>query len=174
MITRRSISVTLVLALASLLLLLQSSFVAAKGGPKILEFQTMVGVPQVFTGQTNKALIRDVPGGGIPWMLTSATGELSTSGHLEIKVQGLVLASGVNAGNNPVANFRGLVSCLTNASPPGFVNVSTGDFAATTGAATAGGGNASIEANLDLPNPCLAPLVFVTSSGGAWFASTGG
>ena len=50
MATRRSISVTLVLALAGVLLLLQSSFVAAKGGPTILEWQTMVGVPQAFTG----------------------------------------------------------------------------------------------------------------------------
>ena len=172
MVTRRSISITLVLALASLLLLLQSSLVAAKGPPKILEFQTMVGVPQAFTGQTNKALIRDVPGGGIPWMLTSAKGELSTSGHLEITVTGLVLATGANAGINPVGNFRGLVSCLTTSAT--VVNVPTGDFPATTGAATAGGGNAKIEASLDLPNPCIAPIVFVTSSGGAWFASTGG
>ena len=50
MATRRSISVTLVLALAGCLLLLQSSFVSAKGGPTILEWQTMVGVPQAFTG----------------------------------------------------------------------------------------------------------------------------
>jgi hypothetical protein len=174
MITRRSISVTLVLALASLLLLVQTAFVTATGGPKILEFQTMVGVPQAFTGQTNKALIRDVPGGGIPWTLTSAKGELSTSGKLEITVTGLVLAAGANAGTNPVGNFRGLVSCLTDASTPAVVNVSTGDFAATTGAATAGGGNAKIEATLDLPNPCIAPIVFVTSPGGAWFAATGG
>jgi hypothetical protein len=174
MITRRSISVTLVLALASLLLLVQTAFVTATGGPKILEFQTMVGVPQAFTGLTNKALIRDVPGGGIPWTLTSAKGELSTSGKLEITVTGLVLAAGANAGTNPVGNFRGLVSCLTDASTPAVVNVSTGDFAATTGAATAGGGNAKIEATLDLPNPCIAPIVFVTSPGGAWFAATGG
>jgi hypothetical protein len=27
---------------------------------------------------------------------------------------------------------------------------------------------------LELPSPCLAPIVFVTSPGGAWFAVTGG
>jgi hypothetical protein len=171
---RRNVSISLVLTLAGLLLLVQSSFVSAKGPPKILEFQTMVGVPAAFTGQANKALIRDVPGGGIPWTLTSAKGELATSGKLEITVTGLVLAAGANAGSNPVANFRGLVSCLTDASTPAVVNVSTGDFRATTGAATAGGGNARIEATLDLPNPCIAPIIFVTSPGGAWFASTGG
>jgi len=172
MITRRSISVTLVLALASLLLVVQTAFVSAKGGPKMLEFQTMVGVPQAFTGAANAAVIRGVPGGGIPWRLDLGKGELSTGGHLEIKVRGLVLAAGANTGNNPVANFRGLVSCLTDGAA--VVNVSTGEFPATTGPASAGGGNANIEANLDLPNPCIAPIVFVTSPGGAWFASTGG
>ena len=68
--------------------------------------------------------------------------------------------------------FRGLVSCLT--SDAAVVNTPTGDFPATLGAATAGGGNANIEANLDLPNPCIAPIVFVTSGGGSWFAATGG
>ena len=172
MITRRSISVTLVLALASLLLLIQTAFVTAKGGPNMLEFQTMVGVPQAFTGATNAPAIRGVPGGGIPWRLDLGKGELSTGGHLEIKVRGLVLAAGANEGNNPVGNFRGLVSCLTDSAT--VVNVPTGDFPATTGPASAGGGNANIEANLDLPNPCIAPIVFVTSLGGAWFAATGG
>ena len=168
---RRTLSITLALALATLFLL-QSSFAAARGGPKILEFDTMVGVPAAFGGTTNAALIRNVPGGGLPWMLTSAKGELSTSGKLEIGVTGLVLAAGGNAGSNPVGNFRGLVSCLTTDAT--IVNVSTGDFPATTGPATAGGGNAKIEATLDLPNPCIAPIVFVTNTGGSWFSATGG
>lgn len=172
MVTRRTLSFTLVLALAGVLLLLQSSFVAARGGPKILQFDTMVGVPQAFTGATNQAKIRDVPGGGIPWTLASAKGELSTSGHLEVSVRGLVLAAGANAGSNPVNAFKAIVSCLdANAA---VVNISTATVSATTGPATAGGGNADIEANLDLPNPCIAPIVFVTSGGGAWFAATGG
>lgn len=133
----------------------------------------MVGVPQAFTGEANKALIRDVTGGGIPWRLDLGTGELSTGGHLEIKVRGLVLASGANAGSNPVNAFRGLVSCLT--ADAHVVNVPTDNtFPATTGAATAGGGNADIEETLDLPNPCIAPIVFVTNGGGSWFAATGG
>lgn len=174
MATRRSISVTLVLALAGVLLLLQSSLVAAKGGPTILEWQTMVGVPQAFTGPTNAALIRNVNGGGIPWRLDLGKGELSRNGHVEIKVRGLVLASGANAGNNPVGVFRGLVSCLTDSATPAVVNVPTVDFPASTGPASAGGGNADIEADLNLPSPCIAPIVFVTSSGGSWFAATGG
>ena len=172
MVNRRTISFTLVLALAGVLLLLQSSFVAANGGPKILEWQTMVGVPQAFTGTANQAKIRDVPGGGLPWQLALGKGELSTNGHLEVKVRGLVLAAGANAGSNPLDTFKAIVSCLdANAA---VVNVSSAAVPATTGPASAGGGNADIEADLNLPSPCIAPIVFVTSGGGSWLAATGG
>ena len=33
---------------------------------------------------------------------------------------------------------------------------------------------ADLEADLNLPNPCIAPIVFVTSGTGSWFAATGG
>jgi hypothetical protein len=166
---RRRISLTLVMALAGLLLIAQSSLVAAKG-PKILEFDTMVGVSGVFKGSTND--IRDVNGAGLAWMLTSAKGELSPSGHLEVKVRGLVFAEGPNAGSNTVTSFRAIVSCLD--ANGAVVNLTTDPFPATTGAAAAGGGNADIEATVALPDPCIAPIVFVTSPGGAWFTVTGG
>ncbi len=165
---RRTFSITLALALLGVLLFAQSSMGAK--GPKILEWSTMVGVPQAFVGATNP--IRGVNGGGIPWTLASATGELSPDGHLEIRVRGLVLAAGANAGNNPSATFRAIVSCLNSSAA--IVNLTTDPFPATVGAASAGGGNADIEATVALPDPCLAPIVFVTSAGGSWFAVTGG
>jgi hypothetical protein len=137
--------------------------------PKILEFDTMVGIPQAFTGTQNP--IRGINGGGLPWTLTSAKGELKASGQLEVQVDGLVLAAGANAGSNPISSFRAIVSCLTM--DGGTKNVQTDLFPATTGPASSGGGDAKIEANLTLPQPCIAPIVFVTSPGGAWFASTG-
>ena len=137
--------------------------------PKILEFDTMVGVPLDLTG--TKSPIRGVNGGGIPWTLTSAKGELKASGKLEIEVQGLVLAAGTNAGSNPITSFRALVSCLKS---DGTVqNILTDPFPATTGPASSGGGNAEIEATVSLPQPCIAPIIFVTSPGGSWFAATG-
>ena len=148
--------------------------------PKILEFQTMAGVSRPYTGATNA--IRGVAGGGLPWVLTSAKGELDITGKLEIEVTGLVfdpadaavIAAGL-ANRNTVPSFRATVSCLSRdtAGAPTTVNVSTGSFPATQGTADAGGGNAKIEAWLQLPSPCIAPIAFVTSPGGAWFASTG-
>jgi len=146
----------------------------------IVEFQTMVGVPRPYTGSTNA--IRGVPGGGLPWMLSSAEGELKTDGHLEIEVTGLVLdpndpgviQAGL-AGQNPSGSFRAIVSCQSKdmAGGPTTVNLMTDAFPATTGAASAGGGNARIEAFLQLPQPCIAPIIFVTSPTGSWFAATG-
>ncbi len=156
-------------AIAALLIAAQAPLAAAKPH-QILEFDTMVGVPQAMIGATNP--IRGINGGGIPWTIASGRGELTVSGHLEIKVSGLVLAAGANAGSNPSASFRGLVSCL--AADASVVNVLTDPFPATTGLASAGGGNAGIEADLVLPHPCIAPIIFVTSAGGSWFASTGG
>ena len=136
---------------------------------KILEFDTMVGLPQAFTGTQNP--IRGINGGGLPWTLGSASGELKASGKLEIEVRGLVFAAGPNTGANTVPSFRAIVSCLK--SDGSVQNVMTDPFPATLGPASAGGGNADIEASLTLPQPCIAPIVFVTSPGGAWFAATG-
>lgn len=169
---KKFLLVTLSMILISVFFAGSASPATAKE-PKILEFDTMVGIPDAFTA--TKSPIRGLNGGGLPWTLTSAKGELKSSGHLEIKVAGLVLAAGPNAGSNPpnISSFRAIVSCLT--STGGVENVVTDPFPATTGPATAGGGNAEIEADLTLPEPCIAPIIFVTNPGGnAWFAATGG
>jgi len=139
--------------------------------PKILEFDTMVGTTAGLTGAQSQGPLRGVNGGGLPWTLTSAHGELKASGTLEIEVVGLVLAAGANTGSNPSAVFRALVSCVK--SDGSVQNILTESFPATTGPASSGGGNATIETMVDLPQPCLAPIVFVTNNGGSWFAVTG-
>jgi hypothetical protein len=149
-----------------------SASLATAKEAKILEFDTMVGIPQALTGAQSQAPLRGINGGGLPWILTSAKGELTAGGRLEIEVVGLVLAAGDNAGSNPIASFQGLVSCVK--SDGSFERILTGPFPATTGPATSGGGNAKIEADLTLPQPCIAPIIFVTNTAGnAWFAATG-
>ena len=104
--------------LVSLSVMLISTFFAGLASPatakepKILEFDTMVGTTAGLTGAQSQAVLRGVSGGGLPWTLTSAHGELKANGKLEIEVQGLVLAAGASTGSNPSAVFRALVSCL--------------------------------------------------------------
>ena len=144
---------------------------AAAKETRILAFDTMVGVPHSLTGTQAAAAFRNINAGGLAWQLSSAKGSLTSGGHLEIEVKGLVLAEGANAGSNPVASFGATVSCVMS---DGTVqNIRTATFAATTGAAKDGGGNAEISADVVLPHPCFAPIIFVTSPGGAWFAVTG-
>jgi hypothetical protein len=139
--------------------------------PKLLEFDTMIGVPHQFTGTQASTAFRNINAGGIAWTLTSAKGELTASGHLELEVQGLVFAEGPNMGSNTVTSFGVTVSCINSSGVP--QNVRTATFPATTGPASLGGGNGQIETDIALPQPCFAPIVFVTSPGGSWFAVTG-
>lgn len=161
--------------------LLVSAFFAGSVSPaaaketKISEFDTMIGVPRPYTGATNA--IRGVPGGGLPWVVSFAEGELKANGKIEVTVEGLVLDPNdavVNsvpgrAGTNPSPNFKVIVSCLSKdaAGNPTTVNVSTGLFPADAA------GNAQIEDTVSLPTPCIAPIIFVTNPGGSWFAATG-
>jgi hypothetical protein len=132
-------------------------------GRTVLKFDTMAPVVAPYTGMTNP--IRGVSGGGVPWQLESASGRLRADGRLQIEVEGLVI---VASGVNPVGTFKGIVSCQSStAGVPTTVNVSTHPVPATMT------GNAEIDAKVALPSPCFAPIVFVTSGGGSWFAVTG-
>jgi hypothetical protein len=138
--------------------------VSSGDGRTVLKFDTMAPVVAPYTGATNA--IRGVPGGGVPWKLDSAEGRLRADGRLHIEVEGLVI---VATGVNPSPTFRGVVSCLSSnaAGQPTTVNVMTDAVPATTS------GDAEIDAKVALPSPCFAPIVFVTSGGGSWFAVTG-
>jgi hypothetical protein len=155
---------TFVAALLLGVALIAQTSAASSSGETVLEFKTMVGVDGPFRGPANA--IRGINGAGAPWRIDGVDGELKSDGRLEIDVQGLVL---VSTGLNPSAFFRGAVSCLTNdATTVSTVNLVTEQFPATTA------GDSKIEANVSLPSPCVAPIVFVMNAGGtSWFAVTG-
>src|SRR4051795_2669293 len=127
--------------------------VAGPAGKDVLEFDTMTGVVEPFTGAANP--VRGVPGGGLPWQLDRARGDLRADGRLDVRVEGLVLARRAPVptnlqGTNPIPQFRAIVSCLTPA-PDGSrvstVNVPTGLVRAS------GDGDARIKTRVELPHP---------------------
>jgi hypothetical protein len=144
------------------------AFAAAAGGnsAKVLKFERMAPVVAPFTGSTNP--IRGLNGGGVPWSIESGTGFLRADGRLHIEVEGLIIPA---RGDNPISAFRSVVNCLTPDAPMGGVNLVTDPFPATMT------GDSTIDAMVDLPDTCIAPIVFVTngtgSAPGAWFATTG-
>jgi hypothetical protein len=137
----------------------------------VLKFETMAPVSGPYVGTANP--IRGVPGGGLPWIISGANGRLDADGNLMVHVRGLVLARQAPVplnlqGTNPVPNFKGVVSCQSVSDGQAVVtNVSTGPFPASSD------GDSHIDAQVALPKPCFAPIVFVTSPTGAWFATTG-
>jgi len=144
------------------------------GPATVLKFDTMTPVTGPYVGAADP--VRGIPGGGLPWMLRSVTGSLKQNGHVLVVVRGLVLADQPSVpatlrGINPIPDFRAIVSCqsIGGGSTAAVVNVSTGNFTATTA------GNARIDARVSLPHPCIAPILFVTAPAGtdAWFAATG-
>lgn len=163
------------------LLLVLSSFLFTESMPrvsadesKVLEFNTMIGVPRPYTGVTNA--IREVPGGGLPWVIEFGKGKLNPNGDVDVLVKGLVFDPNDQAvidrgigGTNTIPNFKVIVSCISKDGNGNAIttNVSTGLFPADIA------GNAHIKDTVALPTPCIAPILFVTSPGGAWFASTG-
>src|SRR5258708_6400163 len=113
---------------------------AAAPGPgpvTVLKFDTMAPVTGPYVGAANP--VRGVPGGGLPWVLTAATGSLKRDGHLLVRVRGLVLARQAPVppalqGTNPFPDFRAIVSCqsIGATGTATVANISTGDFKANT------------------------------------------
>ena len=95
----------------ALVLLITGNFASAKSKNGIVfQFETMVPVDGPFLGNTNP--IRDVPGGGLPWVLTDGKGKLRADGNLDVKVNGLIIPASVEGfGFNP-APFLGLWSAV--------------------------------------------------------------
>jgi hypothetical protein len=137
----------------------------------VVKFDVMTTVTGPYVGAANP--IRGISGGGFPWEVQDAKGELHTDGTVIVKVHGLTLAHQdpvppAQQGTNPVPQFKAIVSCQTiNAGAPAVVNVETAPAPATTT------GDATIEGTVSLPSPCIAPIVFVTSPTNSWFAATG-
>jgi hypothetical protein len=76
-------------------------------------------------------------------------------------------------GKNDETDFRGLVSCLTEEGDEGAEKVVTKNVVTEPFPATPNGDSA-INAEIELPNPCVAPIVMVLAgSEDKWFAVTG-
>src|SRR5262245_31390213 len=130
-------------------------------GIAVVKFHTMAPVTGAFVGGGGTP-IRGIHGGGLPWALGAAQGELRADGSLRVQVKGLVLAAGPNSGTNPVPTFRAIVSFETLA--PIFTDAVPASTA----------GDADISTVVELPHPAFAPIIFVgPGTNAVWFAVTG-
>ena len=139
---------------------------------KIVSFEAMYGVAEGFVKHNP---IRGVLGDELPWEIASAVGSLTVGGRLIVSVRGLVFADSPDVppelrGINDERRFRALVSCLV---PEGkrkvnTVNIVTRGFPATRS------GDSDIDTTIQLPEDCIAPIIFVLSgSEDKWFSVMG-
>lgn len=146
----------------------------------LVSFNSMVGNSAPYI-KSDGVTIRGILGGPFPWDLTQATGTLMSNGALHIQVQGLIIPASAGFGYNPAPFFQAVVSCRTltaDADGNYYRNIVTPP-ADTTMIGDPKHGDAVINANVALPDTCIAPIVFVTSPAGKnpptgfWFAATG-
>src|SRR5262245_40605962 len=139
---------------------------------ELLTFHIMFGVDGAFVGDSNP--VAGIPGDELPWEISSARGHLDTDGNLFLRVKGVVFKDDPSVpenlrGINDEEQFRAAVACMTVQS--GQVverDIFTEGFPATPE------GDSLIKAHVDLPNPCVAPIMFVLAgSENKWFAVTG-
>ncbi len=131
----------------------------ADPGTRLLD-ASMTGIPTA--GQS----LLGVAGGGVPWVLDRGDARLFADGRLQVSVAHLVLAAGPLAGTNPIPAGRAIVACNAGATT---LMTDLVPFSPD--------GDAMVTATVDLPSPCLAPVVFFagqTAGGPRWFAVTGG
>lgn len=162
---------TFVLALA-MATLTTGSLAADDAFRPVLRFSTMYGVDGPFEGEQNP--IREIPGDGLPWVIDKVDGLLLGNGFIHISVRGLVFPDRPDVppklrGINDEEEFRAIVSCLTETGDKvAIANVSTRGFPATRS------GNALIIDRVRLPDPCVAPIVFIVAADeDDWLAVTG-
>jgi hypothetical protein len=133
--------------------------VAAHERGTLVEFDSMTPVSGAAVGTVND---RGIKGGGLPWVIKSARGEVDRHGNVEVRVRGLVIPVAPFNGTNPVGTFGVIVSCLSHGK---VANTAVAGLSTATAA-----GDATIETRVALPRPCQDSIVFVTSPTGAWFA----
>jgi len=167
---RKSLVVLLGLVAATALVV-PALGIGSGDGRKVVDAKVLAPVTEPYTGGTNA--IRGLPGGGLPWEIDSGRADLRAGGQLHVEVEGLVLARRAPVapnlqGTNPIAQFKAIVSCLTTTN-----GVATTSNISTPLVPASSAGDAEIDATVALPSPCFAPIVFVTSPTGSWFAVTG-
>ncbi|MCI0352628.1 MAG: hypothetical protein L0Z53_24675 [Acidobacteriales bacterium] len=133
----------------------------------VLRFKTAFGVRGPYLSSFSPPTpLRNLNGAPGPWSIEKVSGQLRRDGSLILHVRGLIIPA---LGQNPIPSFRAVVSCqsIDGSGNANVVNVASDAVPAPPS------GNADFNQTLLLPDPCVAPIVFVTSPGLIWLAATG-
>lgn len=122
---------------------------------------------------SNGTSIGDVGSCGKIWKLEYGEAELSSNGHLKVKVKGLVLNDTTTGEYNGTPDGVDAVAAAVLCHGPGGAKV----VAQTEPVTLSKQGNATIDAKLKLPGKCIAPVIVLRERYegkiGGWLAATG-
>jgi len=156
----RTIRLAVAFGLLAALVVGTGSVAAKSGGQHKVLDAPLVGLPAAGT------IVAGVTGAGHAWSVEEGNAKLFSDGRVLVNVEGLVLFP---EGTQPAANVRIAVSCNGGATAADIVR----SDAAHPVPLSQPAGDMHFNQWLTLPNPCATPVIFVTSTGGAWFATTG-
>ena len=94
--------------------------------------------------------VAGVASGGAPWMIAESEFNVNSNGQIQVQVQGLLISSGA------AANTVGPVTMVAAALVCGDVVA-----AATPSVPLSSHGNATMQGNILIPSPCIAPAVLL-------------
>ena len=130
---------------------------AQQGGRHKVLDEPLIGLATPLT------VVAGVTGAGHAWSIEEGNAKLFSDGRVLVNVEGLVLFP---EGTQPAANVRVKVSCNGGATAGDIVQSDLVPLSQPEG-------DMHFNQWLTLPSPCATPVIFVTSAGGGWFATTG-
>ena len=148
----------------------------AQGRDSIARFEGGIGVIPVSNGagpanpdgtfpNVRLNVVKGVFPGAGPWRIAALRADVDAGGHIKVRGDGLLLASGNSIAQN--ANQRVFATLICEAAAP-FVERNT-DKA---GVPLEADGDFRIDDTLDLPaSECSSPTLLIRNTGGVWFAA---
>ena len=144
---------------ASLLSLAALLPLAASAAEPLVRFEDGIGVQPLRSGPAPN-VVHGVNPGGLPWVISRLSADVSTDGRIRVDGRGLLVAGGDGIGTTLGQSVRAKLFCAGVAHDSDLVPLDArGDF--------------RIEGfvNPFPPSPCANPVLLVINSGGTWFAA---
>ena len=125
----------------------------------VVRFEDGIGVQPLRSGPAPNVVFGVNPG-GLPWVISRLSADVSTDGRIRVDGRGLLFAGGDNIGRTGGQSVRARLICAGVYHDSDLVPLDArGDF-------TIGG-----FLNPFPPSPCATPVLLIVNAGGNWFAA---
>jgi hypothetical protein len=132
---------------------------AAGAAEPLVRFEDGIGVQPLRAGPAPN-VVHGVNPGGLPWVISRLSADVSTDGRIRVDGRGLLFAGGNNIGTAGGQSVRARLICAGVPHDSELVPLDArGDF--------------RIDGFLNPfpPSPCNAPVLLIVNAGGNWFAA---